>query len=148
MDARLGRQLAGDPHVHALLMIDLVREARAQPPHRQRAQRVERDVAEVEQAREADHDVQAERHHDVGERSRARVHLVAGRLEEQREEDDQRQDECLRRPAEIAVAPEWLAECGPRTANALDRSGSGAHPASLVSSPSRPWGLKTMISTR
>ena len=37
------------------------------------ADREERHVAEVQQAGEADHDVEAERHHDVGERLDARA---------------------------------------------------------------------------
>ena len=43
----------------------------ANQPTRVGADREERDVAEVEQAGEADHDVQAERHDDVGERDRS-----------------------------------------------------------------------------
>ena len=39
-----------------------------EPAHRVGADREERDVAEVEQAREPDDDVEPERHHDVRER--------------------------------------------------------------------------------
>ena len=53
--------LSDDEEVDALASVD-VREVRDQPADDERADRVEGDVAEVQQAGEADHDVQAEGH--------------------------------------------------------------------------------------
>ena len=71
---------------------------RREPGHRVRADRVEGDVAEVEQPGVADDDVQAERHHDVDEHRHAGVdareraedrHLEQVRLVEGVEEDEE-----------------------------------------------------------
>jgi hypothetical protein len=119
--------------VQALLAVDAREVVRCPPAHRERPERVERHVAQVEQAGEADDEVQPQRHHHVGEREDAVVHEAVERRAEQREDrhghDDDARQQVLR--------PRARAEL-------LD----GRHPASLVSSPISPWGLNTMIRTR
>jgi hypothetical protein len=132
-------------------LVDVRQERRAEPPDRERAEREERDVAEVEQAREADDDVQAERHDDVGHRERGVVEERAALVDPERQragdhDEDDRDDAvdaaALERLGDDAV----LDDDGRRGRVAVRRL--RAHPASLVSSPSRPCGLKTMIRIR
>ena len=105
-----------------------------QPADGERAERVEGHVAEVEQAREAHHEVQPERHHHVGEGEDAVVHVAVERRAEQRE---QRDGHHATMPGSTYFAHGACAQFAER-----------AHPASRVSSPIRPCGRKTMISTR
>ena len=89
VDAGLALELLRDADVD----VRSAEPARRQPAHRVRADRVERDVAEVEQAGEADHDVQPERHHHVHERDgRVVDEAAAGVVEErqQHRDDDRR----------------------------------------------------------
>ena len=124
----------GDEDVQAVAVVDAEEEVRAEPAHRVGADREEGDVAEVEQAGEADDDVEPERHHDVGEGEHRIVDERAAGLEEERQRDradhDGDRDQRARGSTEIE----------PQAAH--------AHPASLVSSPSRPRGRTTMIRTR
>ena len=79
------------------------------------ADRVEGDVAEVEQAGEADHDVQSPAEHHVGQHQDAEVEHVALIVEddrnEQREAEQGGRDQALRRPPAAVRAA-----CGTRLA--------------------------------
>jgi len=72
--------------VDALAAVCLVHEARREPADRERSQRVERDEAEVEEAGEANHDIQAERHHHVGQRGDGVVDEGTARGKEERKD--------------------------------------------------------------
>ena len=133
VDSGQRRREPAHADVDALLAAHAGVEVGRPPAHRHRAERVERHVAEVEQAREADHQVQAQRHHHVGERQDAVVHEAVERRAEQREQRDRQEHDDgqdVLRPLARAQLPE------------------GVHPASLVSSPISPCGLNTMIRTR
>jgi hypothetical protein len=144
VDAREVRGGLADEDVDPLAAAGVLPEARAEVAHDVRPDREERDVAEVEQAGEADDDVQAQRHAHVGQGEDHVVHDVAALAEEERQDhrdaqEDRRDDQVL------PLGQLRRAEPGPRL---LGRGSGGAHPASLVSSPSRPDGLKTMMRTR
>ena len=130
MDAGQLRRESADADVDALAVVDPVGEPGGEPPDRVGADGEERHVAEVEQSREADDDVEPQRHHDVGERGHGVVHERTGLAEEEGQDDREAKER--HGDDEIAVA--------------VDRA--QPHPASRVCSPSRPWGLTTMISTR
>ena len=102
------------------------------PPHGHRAERVEGDVAQVEQAGEADHEVEPERHNHVGEREDAVIHEASSGSRvsgNSTAATRKRRGQDVLRPR-LGGVPRWRS--------------SGL----LVSSPIRPCGLKTMISTR
>src|SRR5436305_6414848 len=126
----------------ALLVVHLRVEARAEPADRERPERVEGHVAEVEQTGEAYHDVQTERHDGVGERARGVVDEGAALREEERKQHEDHE----RRHADPAL--DVLGKRVPRVADRAEELAELVHPASRVSSPSRPWGLKTMIRIR
>src|ERR687887_671006 len=121
------------------------------PPRHERADRVERDVAQVEQACEADHDVEPEGHHHERERRDHRVVevLAEGVLPDDAEQDRDRQEDQQPGPARqhlrhpLQARAELEAGLLARLRSLVD----GGHP-SLVSSPKRPPGLKTMIRIR
>src|SRR5215211_6657931 len=86
-----------------------------------------------------DHDIQAQGHHDVGERGDGVVDEAARLRVEERQDRPREQEH--RRQDQVAVATDdGSLEGRKRLAYA-----GAAHPASLVSSPSRPLGRKTMI---
>ena len=124
-------EVAGED-VDALLAVDRREVIGGEPPHRVRADRVERDVAEVQEAREADDDVQAQRHDDVGAGGDEVVGDARQRVEEQRQDRGKAQAEDREREVLVVAEP----------------ADDGVHPASLVASPMSPCGRKTMISTR
>ena len=132
VDAGLGLQQLGDADVD----VGGREEARAEPAHRVGADREERDVAEVEQAGEADHDVQAERHHDVDQRGRRVLDERAAGVVEERQQDRDRRSRRRRRSCSSWNRPTLRGSLMPRGAGGA----GGAHPASLVCSPSRPCG--------
>ena len=131
------RRGAEDEDVH----VGLEEEVRAEPPECVGAERVEGDVAEVEQTGEAHDDVQTEREHHVRQGHDLRVDEVAGRREE------------------AAAAPGRTRSATPPGARghhgrqpALDRRSPFlqlcaqlVHPASRVSSPSSPRGRRTRM---
>jgi hypothetical protein len=106
------------------------------PADRVRADRVEGDVAEVEQAGEPDHDVQPEGEHDVREGEDAEVERRAERVEQRRQDRDDDEYRYAERDAQLVAVDvgedRWRAH----------------QPASRVSSPIRPCGLKVMIRIR
>ncbi len=136
---------AGDEDVQPVAVVDAEEEVRAQPAHRVGADREEGDVAQVEQAREADDDVEPERHHDVRQGEHRVVDERAAGLEEERQRD--RADHHDDRDHAVAAPGDRAQAAQIRRLNGAAVSPS-AHPASLVSSPSRPRGRTTMISTR
>ena len=111
-----------------------------EPPDRVGADRVKRHVAEVEQPRKAHDDVEAEREDDVRDRVDRGVERASERRQEQREDRGQRDRDRAGHEGEVTL-PAQLAE---GVAHVRER----AHPASRVSSPSRPWGRKTMTRIR
>ena len=91
-------------------MWPLKKNSEPNQPARVGAERVERDVAEVEQAGEADDDVEPQRHHRVGERGDRRVQEPAALGEQEREHDpehDQRAGQRPGRPRRQPRAAPW-----------------------------------------
>ena len=141
----LPRRRRGE-HAH----VGVEEEARAEPSDRVGAERVERHVAEVQKAGEADDDVEPERHHDVRERDDRGVHEPARRTEEERQHDHERdpQRDPEARPASADDARGLGDAPRDRGAPLVQLSLELAHPASLVSSPSRPRGRSTITRIR
>ena len=94
---RHGRERLGEPG----------RERHADDHARVRADRVERDVAQVEQARVADDDVQTEREHDV--EADDREDTDEEELPEALEDDRHEEYECAEPEVEHLLAPAHLA---------------------------------------
>ena len=90
--------------------------------------RVERDIAKIEQTREADHDIQAEREQHVEHREIQDAHPARADLGQHERQQDERE-----RHHRNARA---------RTRDALDAPGA-AHARSPTRSPSRPEGRNT-----
>ena len=107
-------------------------------PIDERADREERHVAEVEQPGEADHDVQPERHDDVGERRDRRVEQVVGAAR-----SAGRSIGCTDRQRERDRWPPRPVRQLPRTERPVRAqvAAARAHP-SRASSPNRPCGLE------
>ena len=81
--------------------VRLEEEATAEPPQAVGAEREERQVPEIEQAGEADHDVETKREHHIRERDDLLVHEVARVGEEEwrhRPDHDHQAGEGLRPP--------------------------------------------------
>ena len=116
-----------------------------EPAGHERADREERDVAEVEQAREADDDVEPEGHHHVGQRRDDRlvepvVELVAVQPVEAREHEPEDRPRPVReQPGDLVEAVGHRAPSGRDAERRRLGLGGRAHP-SRVSSPNRPCG--------
>jgi hypothetical protein len=91
-----------------------------EPADGERAEREERDVPEIQQAGEADDDVQAERHHHVGEGDRHLLHQArlvpdgGDERQERRDREHHSRDETLFRPGRQVQALLGLLRIGRR----------------------------------